>query len=401
MKRKKASKKKKASSPPSLSESEHRLVAELAGKINDADPAGIVDSIPHAHAALALVDMLSLDHPSTPTLLAQIKDRFSEKRVHKAIKRVLFKLKGKGVRVEDVYGREDTVPVSLKPSKIEGPRAYVGTLDGMGYRPVMMLLTPSTGGQEIGLGAVSDEKGIQEFLFAKMSKKRARELRRQFSTESGTMVETSLNHFASVLDRAYQASLVLGSEVPGDYLELRSRIKAQVTPLERPAIYDLVGGDAFHDDRPLTDTEIDALLDHPFMKSWVLELEPMRPFMEEIVASEDSPLILSPEQKTRRMAEIKERCAAALFPGEKRQLMKNRLEEMAFVFQKLDESSDYPVSCLKAALAMDETDSAFKKNLFLYRMVDRSMTVYFTYADEKGSQEDAQETNNASPILMP
>jgi hypothetical protein len=137
------------------------------------------------------------------------------------------------------------------------------------------------------------------------------------------------------------------------------------------------------------------------MKSWVLELEPMRPFMEEIVASEDSPLILSPEQKTRRMAEIKERCAAALFPGEKRQLMKNRLEEMAFVFQKLDESSDYPVSCLKAALTMDETDSAFKKNLFLYRMVDRSMTVYFTYADEKGSQEDAQETNNASPILMP
>ncbi|MDZ7695615.1 MAG: hypothetical protein U5R49_01360 [Deltaproteobacteria bacterium] len=394
----KGSKKKKASDRAALSETERLLVTSLLENIDGSDPSEIVDQIPHPRAAKALVESLPLDHPSIVDLLGRLKARFDEKSVQKAIKRILFKLKGRGVAVEGLYDTDDPAPITFKPADSAPPQAYVGVLDSMGNRAVMFSLTPKTGGVEFGLGVVSDEKGIQEFLFGKMSKKRAKELRQQFSAGS-TLVETSLPHFTSVLEEAYQASLVLGNEVPQDYLELRAWLSAHESPPDGPPTYDLVGGTVATDD-PLTDSEINDLLDHPLMADWIIELGSLRPFMEAIIDSEDSPLILSAEQKAQRAIEIKQRCATELFPSEKRRLLKSRMEEMAFIFHKMEEGSPLVPVCLKVAASMDEEDSDFRKNRFLFRLVDQSMTRYFDIAREDSEGDEKKEDHASSPILI-
>ncbi len=395
----KGSKKTKDADRSALSEADRRLITELVGNMSAGDPSHIIDQIPDARCAKALAEFLPLDHPSIVDLLGRVKARFHQKGVQKAIKRILFKLKGRGVAVEGLYKTEDRAPITLKPSETEPPKAYVGALDSMGNRAVMISLTPKTGGMELGLGVVSDEKGIQEFLFGKMSKKRAKELKQQFSAGSGTLVETSLPHFISVLDQAYQASLAHGNEIPQDYLELRAWLSAHEAPTDRPPIYDLVGG-KITTDAPLTDSEINDLLDHPLMADWIIELGSLRPFMEAIIDSEDSPLILSPEQKAQRAMEIKERCATELFPSEKRRLMKSRMEEMAFIFHKTEEGSPLVSVCLKVAASMDEEDSDFRKNRFLFQLVDQSMTRYFDMAREDAEGNDRKMDDAVSPILV-
>ncbi|MGM0425954.1 MAG: hypothetical protein ACQEQ7_01815 [Thermodesulfobacteriota bacterium] len=399
MKPKKRTPKKDPTPSVTLSEQEKQLVTALLDAINHSDPAEIAAGIPDVRCARVFLGLIPLDHSSTPHLLSHIKTRFEDKQVHKAIKKVLFKLKKKGVAVEDPYEENDQTPPLLRPSEPEPPRCYVGALDGKGYRPVVILLNPGTG-QHIGLGVISDEQGIQEFLFGSVSKKRAKELKQQFSEESGPLVETTAFHLASVLEQAYQKSLVQGVEVPADYLELRSWLQERARPLQRPIIYDHVEETSFLR-VPLTDGQMETLLNQPLMKAWLIELEPLRPFMKEIMESGDSPLILSPGQKTQRITEIKNRCAVQLFPREKRQLIKGRLEEMAYMFYQLDKETECTGLCLRAAASMDEEVSEIRPNRFLAGLVDRSMAFYFDQSRDAVEAEEEENNHASSSILIP
>ena len=398
MKHKKRTQKKASTPSVTLSEEEKRLVTDLVHAFHHNDPAQVAARIPDARCARALLRFIPLDHPSTPDLLLRIKDCFEDKQVHKAIKRILFKLKKKGVAIEDPYQENDQAPAFWRPSETEPPRCYVGGPDGRGYRPVMILLNPGTG-QRIGLGAVSDAEGVQEFLFGNVSKKRARELKQRFSAESGPLVETSLSHVTSVLEQAYQRSLDSGGEVPSGFLEFRSWLHDQDIPsLDKPVIYEYVKDSAL-EGAPLTDGDAGTLLDHPLMKDWLIDVESLRPFMEEIVASEESPLILSPEQKTRRVTEIKNNCVLDLFPKEKRRRIRGRLEEMAYLFHQLEEGTKYTGLCLRAAASMDQEITELTTNRFLTGLVDRSMAFYFEQG-RKAMESEAETDDPSSSILI-
>ncbi|MFO7987159.1 MAG: hypothetical protein R6U38_14980 [Desulfatiglandaceae bacterium] len=152
---------------------------------------------------------------------------------------------------------------------------------------------------------------------------------------------------------------------------------------------------------PLTDGQMETLLNQPLMKAWLIELEPLRPFMKEIMESGDSPLILSPGQKTQRITEIKNRCAVQLFPREKRQLIKGRLEEMAYMFHQLDKETECTGLCLRAAASMDEEVSEIRPNRFLAGLVDRSMAFYFDQSRDAVEAEEEENNHASSSILIP
>lgn len=398
MRNKKKSKKKSAA--PVLNPSETVLMSSLLKDLGNQEPARIVAKIPDASLAKILVEHLPLDGSSV-SLLSAINEEFQDKQVRKAVKRVLFKLENKGVSVSGFHSGGETQGSVLKPPEKEEPVAFLGPLDMMGTRPVLITLDRTMKGLDGGIGIVSDEEGIQHFVFGTFSKKWLKGIKEQMSQEMGPFVETSLAHAATILEDAYRQHLEIHSEAPGDYLELRPRLLDKVSTLDAPHVYEFISEDSISQGL-LTNLQIDKLFQHELMTSWVVAFDEIRLFMEDISKVEDSPIVLSESQKAARIREIEEKCMREIFPAPKRVRMKRRLEEMAYVFFKLGQEDISRLS-LAAALSMDEEESILRTNPVIEHLVKRSLDLYRDMIDEEeageGSDEDFK--SPSSEIITP
>jgi hypothetical protein len=398
MKRKKKSKK-KTTAPHSLTDQEVKLLNTLLSDIKDIDPSEIVGRIPDSHFAEIFVERLPLSKGPSVFLLLEISARFKEKSVVKAIKRTAYKLRKRGIPVGELYPERGSSENILKPPPKEKSIAYVGPiLDMAGSRAIMILMERDMKGRKMGAGVVSDEKGFQDFFSGSFSKKRIIEIKDSLSKETGALVETSLTHAATVLEKAYHQHIKVHSNAPPDYLELRPLLLEDTVLLDRPVIRDFMSEKSVSDDI-LTDSQLTNLFKHNFMESWFIEFEPLRPFMEDILKLDDSPIVLTEVQKSERARQIKEKGMEKLFDDEKRDLLEHRFEEMAYIFFKLGEEDSSHV-CLIAARIMAERESILKINPVIEFLLERSLNLYMNVIKEKGDEE-SQKQDPSSGIILP
>ena len=396
--RRKTKTRKKPTSPPLLNQEQEALISTLLKEIDSTDPAEILARIPDSRCAQVLIDRLPLNDESTIPMLLTLRVGFKDKGVVKAIKRALFKLKRRGVSTEEFHTEEGDSSTILKPSQKDPPRCYVGTVDGAGLRTVVIIVHRGGKGLDVGLGVVSDQQGIQEFFYRNLSKRSAKEMEENFSREAGPLVETSLSHAATILEESYQRHLTLKSDVPADYLELRPWLLENAPVLARPVIYDCIPETSISD-TILTDSQLMELFDHELMEFWLIELEALRPFMEDMFKVRESPIVLTEAQKSYRIREIKEKCMGEIFSPERRKLLKHRLEEMGYVFFKLGQEETAGVA-LAAAHAADQESTILKANPVIETLLKRSLTFY-TKAMEERDTEQSRERGESSPIILP
>jgi hypothetical protein len=398
MKRKKKSKK-KILAPHSLTDQEEKLLNTLLSDLKDIEPPEIVSRIPDSHFAEIFVERLPLTEEPSVSLLLEMSWRFKEKSVVKAIKRAAYKLGKRGFPVGEFYPERESSGNILKPPPKERAIAYIGPiLDMVGSRAIMILMERDMKGQKMGAGVVSDEKGFQEFFFGTFSKKRIREIKDSLSEETGPLVETSLTHGATILEKAYHQHIKVHSNGPADYLELRPLLLDNITLLDRPVIHDFMSGISVSD-AILTDSRLKNLFKHKLMESWFIEFEPLRPFLEDILKLDDSPIVLTEVQKLERARQIKENGMERLFDNEKRDLLKHRFEEMAYIFLKLGEEDSSRV-CLLAARIVGEKDSILKTNPVIEFLLERSLDFYMDAIKEKAGDE-SQKQDPSSGIILP
>lgn len=373
MKRKKKSKKKTAH--PSLLASEEVLVTSLLKDFRNTAPSKIVAGIPDSRLAQILIERLPLHYEPSVPLLSAINDGFKDKQVHKAVKRALFKLKKMGVPVEGFNSEKRTTSTILKPPKEEKPVVCIGpVIDMAGSRAVLIVLHRPMKGHDVGLGIVSDEDGIQQYLFGTYSKKRTKILKDHLSQIAGPLVKTSLSHSFTILENAYRRHNELNSDPPADYLELRPWLVENVSLFDKPVIYDFMPEEPAPD-FILTGSQLEKLFEHNLMKKWLIDFEHLQPFMEDILKVDDSPIVLTEAQKSDRAREIKEKSIEKLFPAPKRDLLRHRLEEMAYIFLKLGEE-EYSEISLAAARTMVQEDTILKINPVIEFLLERSQNFY-------------------------
>ena len=397
MKQKKKTKKK---SPhlPRLSQEQETFITILLQEVGKADPVEMVSKIPDSSHAQALIDGLPLKDESSISLLLALREAFKEKNVAKAIKRALFKLKQKGVSTEAFDTEDSATATILKPLRKERPVCYVGPVYGFGFRSVLVILHRKGKGRDIGFGIVSDEEGIQEFLFNNVSKTIAKEFKENLSEQAGPLIETSLSHAAAILEEAYQKHLTVKSDVPDGYLELRPWLLENAPLLARPVVYDCIPETPISD-TILTDSQLWEFFNHELMDSWFIELETLRPFMEDMFKVQESPIVLTEAQKGDRIREIKEKCMADIFPAEKRDLLKRRLEEMGYFFFKLGQEETAGTALAAAHMVVQEA-SILKSNPVIESLLELSLG-YYNEAMEEGDSEQVQEESESSPIILP
>ena len=389
---------KKPIPPILLNQEQEALITILLQEIGTTEPVELVAKVPDSACAQVLIDRLPLNDESPIPLLLALRVGFKDKGVGKAIKRALFKLKRSGVSTEEFYTEEGDSSTVLKPTPKEPPRCYVGAVDGAGLRVIVIIVHRGGKGLDTGLGVISDEQGIQEFFYRNLSKKSAKEMKENFSRETGPLVETSLSHAATILEEAYQRHLTLKSDVPADYLELRPWLLKNAPVLARPVVYDCIPETSISD-TILTDSQLMELFDHELMEFWLIEIETLRPFMEDMFKVEESPIVLTETQKSDRITEIKEKCMNEIFSPERRELLKRRLEEMGYIFFKLGQEETAGLA-LAAAHAADQESTILKANPVIETLLERSLAFY-TKAMEGGDPEQNQERDESSPIILP
>lgn len=395
MKKKKKPHKKKSPGIPALPPEEK---AQLDALLKDPDVVDLSDvekQVTSPALALALMDKWSLDDPRAVDLVLAVGKTFDHKDVQKAVKKILFKLKQKGVSVPGEESSDDTSILNFK-AEPGRPEASLGPIDGSGGRPVFVAIPRIPTGFQVGVGIVNDETGIVDFLFGDYSKKRMKEVRDLFGRNFSMLIETSFAHAATVLEETYKLSGPgSGAEPLRHYRRLRPYIQDKVTLLDHHLIYDHIPAESLAGE-VLTDSQIKSLFEHDMMAGWFFDLEKMEALVKDMDEAENSQILISEEQKANRIREIKEKAVDERYTDAKRLLLKNRLEENAYILFKTEEET-LARTCLLAAASLERQSPLIGANPFLMAMLERTLDLYLTATggvpmpgEEEGGEEDEQ-----------
>ena len=398
MSKKRAARKRKPNAVPlsPLSSEDQDLLSNLVENLAQIEPARIQSQIPRPELAQALVERLPLDSPEAATVVKAIRKAFDHKGVQKAVRRTIFKLKQRGISIPE-EDAERVVPSVLKKETPE-PDAFIGPIDGVGGRGVFLAVPQVPQGIDVALGLLSDEIGLIEFIYGRYSRKRMKELKEFFFDNFHHMVPTSVAHVATVLENAFGRNEHSTTESTRQYLRFRPWIQENVALLERAVVHDSIDPDSISAE-VLTPSQIERLLSHDLMHSWIVEAEKLKPVAEEISRANESPILVSDSQKTDRVEEVKKAKIDELYPDAKRLTLRSRLEEMAYVFYRLGDE-EFARLALSAAISLEKKDTIFSVNPFLKALVERSLTYYEQMASQ-GEEPAKEEESDPSRIILP
>jgi hypothetical protein len=398
MGKKRKPKKKKPYPVSVLSQEQETQLTVFLENPKNIDPGNLDEQIPTPEVAQALVERLPSDEPEAIHILLALKEAFPQRTVQKAIKKTVFRFKQKGLsypELEPTKGSQILVKGIERPE----PSVYIGPIDGTGSRGVFLVLPHLPKGVDVGMGVANDVKGISQFLYGRYTKKRMKEVREVFFSNFEYAVETSLSHGATILERAYQDSGQTLGQQAVDYLKLRPWLLKNVSFLDKAAIFDFISPDSISEET-LTASQIDRLLRHELMENWIIGPEKMHPVLEDIQKTRESRILVSETQKREQVSEVKKNAIHEIYSEEQCLRMKGRLEEMGYVFFKLDER-EMASLCLAAARSVAAEGPSSRINPFLAAMMEHSLAYYGNIVGDMGESPDGVEDDSSSRIVIP
>ena len=328
--------------------------------------------------------LATLPHVKVAVLLQRMLQVSDKKKVQKIIRRTLYRLKNKGIGIEEVSPKKGES--ILRPLQAEPPKGFGGGFDFMGHR-FLLLVIPHTGrGWRVMQGVTSDTKGLIEFSGEEMTRKGFKAFFEEIQGKSSfPLVEMEPSYVGFLFAQAYQLTLEKKGTLPQDFLSLKSEIEGIKKEYDKPLIYlYLQAEELAEDDRVLRRSG--DLLKADLFQSWRIEEELIRPYADEVWEAEESKIVLNQAQKEVRFQAIYQKALSELFSGEKRILYKRRLEEMAYLLFKLGKEEEARVS-LAAALDLGKPLNLIQFNPFLFQLVIKSIFTLLAEAYEKKVKE--------------
>ena len=316
----------------------------------------------HLMAALG-----ALNHPAIPALLAALFGETRDKVRRKALKKTLHRLQTRGVAVSaDLLPREE---VSFGAPRPGAAKVFVSPIFGAGESYVILEGPPEILGGNFLVARVSDQEGFKECVLLSLK-------RQQQAEVWGRFREQGLDEWFSP-PPAYAVALLEGAytrqaTAPGaaQYGALREKIfrhwgRPEAAPdLERELPAPSPG-------------EMPRLLEHcrklaldPLFHSFLPGPEEIAPWLTKLQEAEDSPLVLSDQQKQVRLDGVLDDAARALYPAESRADWGRRLLTTAYYLHLTGRAEDSRALRAAAADLADPDRSALAgENLFLKSLV--------------------------------
>jgi len=324
--------------------------------------------------------LATLSHPGAARLLLRMLAVARSKNVMKAIKRSLYRLRGRGIAVEEIP--PDQGESIFRPPGAEPTKGFGSGIDSLGDRFLLLVLPRPGRGWAVIQAGVSDTQGLVNFVGDEMTRKGFRtflqELKEKFPFP---LVEMEPSHVGFLIAEAYQLTLKRKGTPPQDYLRFKTEIDSIKKEQERPVIYSYLRTDETTEDNRWLRRAGDLLKEDIF-SDWEIEMDRIQPYADAVWEAEESKLILNPVQKEARFQEVYQKALSELFSGERRVLYERRLEEMAEILFKLGREEEARIS-LAAAMDLKKPMNPFQPNPFLLQLVITSIFKRLRDAYEK------------------
>jgi hypothetical protein len=330
--------------------------------------------------------MVAIPDRMTGKLLGRMFEVTRDKKIRRAIRRSLYRLKGKGIPVEEIL--PDKGRSVLRPLKAEPKEGYASGIDFLGYRFLWLIIPHAGRGLTVMHGIVSDREGIIDFSREEMTRKGFRSFFEEVQEKNPfPFVEVDSSYVAFLLMQSYQLTLQKKKNLPQDYLGAKSEIESVKKEYPKPLIYSYLQADEIGGDDRMLRKGAD-LLKSDIFSSWRIEEEQIRPYADEVWEAEESKIVLNPTQKEARFQGIYQKALSELFSGERRFLYQRRLEEMAYVLFKLGREEEAKIS-LAVAIDLEKPLNLIQPDPFLFQLVVKSIFSLLAEAYEKRSKEPA------------
>jgi hypothetical protein len=328
--------------------------------------------------------MVTIPDRMTGKLLRRMFEVTSDKTVRRIIKRSLYRLKGKGIAVEEMLSDRGR-PV-LRPLQAEPKEGYASGMDVLGHRFLWLIIPHPGRGLTVMHGIVSDTEGIIDFSREEMTRKGFRSFFEEVQEKNPfPFVELDSSYVAFLFTQGYQLNLQKKKNLPQDYLQAKSDVESVKREYPRALIYSYLRADEIgEDDRMLR--KGGDLLKVDIFSSWRIEEEQIRPYADEVWEAEESKIVLNPTQKEARLQGIYQKALSELFSGERRFLYQRRLEEMAYVLFKLGKEEEAKIS-LAVAMDLEKPLNPIQPDPFVFQLVVKSIFGLLAETYEKKSKE--------------
>jgi hypothetical protein len=320
----------------------------------------------------------------TGRVLHRMFEAIQDKKVRKIIKRSLYRLKSKGIVVEEMSF--DKVKPILRPLKEDPKEGFASGIDFLGYRLLWLVVRHPGRGLTVMHGIVSDREGIVDFTLEEMTRKGFKSFFEEVQEKNPfPMVEMEASYVAFLFTQAYSLKAEKKGNPPQDYLRAKREIENIKKDYPKPLIYSYLQTDEIAGDDRLVRKGGD-LLKTDLFSSWRIEAERIQPYADEVWEAEESKIVLNPAQKEVRFQGIYQKALTDLFSGEERFLYQRRLEEMAYVFLKLRREEEAKIS-LSVVMDLEKPLNPIQPNPFLHQLVTQSIFRLLAEAYEKKSKE--------------
>ena len=328
--------------------------------------------------------LATIPHEKIAKLLRRMLEVSEEKKVRKTIKRSLYRLKSRGIAIEEVSLEKGGS--ILRPLQAEPKKGFGSGIDHFGQRLLLLVLPHAGRMWTVMQGVTSDTQGLIDFSGEEMTRKGFRVFFEEMQEKTSfPFVEMEPAYVGLLFAQAYQLTIEQNGTPPGDYLRLKSEIEGARKGYERSLIYSHLQTDEILGNDWILKKAGD-LLKNEFFSSWRIEEDQIRPYADAVWEAEESKIVLNQTQKEVRFQEIYLKALSELFPEGKRLLYKKRLEEMAYVLLKLGKEDEARIS-LAAAIDLEKPLNLLQPNPFLFQLVIKSIFALLAEAYEEKKKE--------------
>jgi hypothetical protein len=308
----------------------------------------------------------ALSHPATPPLLAALFGQARDKIRRKALKKTLHRLKTRGVAMApDLLPKEE---VSFGEPRPGAAKVSVSPIFGIGESYVILEAPPEILGGNFLVAGVSDQDGFKECVLLSLNRQQQAEVWGRFREQGlDQWFSPPAAYAVRLLEEAYARK---GGSGASQYAAVREKIfRHWGRPEAAPDL-----------DQELpapTPGEMPRLLEHcrelamdPLFVPWLPGPEEIAPWLVKLKEVEDSPLVLSDQQKRIRTDGVLDEATRALYPLETRKDWGRRLLTTAYYLHLTGREDDARAALAAAAdLAAPDRGGLHGENAFLKSLV--------------------------------
>ena len=306
----------------------------------------------------------------TARVLQRLAQSVSNKDVLKGIRRSLYRIGQQGISV-DTDKVDQQPPSILRPPPQEETRGFISAVDAQGGQLILLTVPRKPKGLYLLQGVANDHEGLVEFHRVETTKRGFREFRQSMAeSDEFPIAEVDPGHCRFLLEEAVQVNTTRSQAPPPAYVASKGDLQ-KLERLETPPIYRLLDEAQIQDDPRFLQRSPELFQVDPF-SSWILPEDEVRPYVKLVEEAEESRLVLNPVQKETRLQDVYRKALAELFPEERRNRYKRRLEETAYVLLKTGQEDPARLA-LAASLDLRSGFMDLSPNPFLLNLVIRSI----------------------------